>query len=116
MAPSWITIAVSWLALCSAQADRAGFKRALETSSNLEPRVLRAAALESDIAKRGLDVALRNKILLHYVDVRYQCLILDSRELTDLDAVQVWVIAHGSTLIIDIRTADSGARGNRPFD
>lgn len=45
------------------------FGKAIELSSGLQPRMLRAAARKDDIAKRGRDIPLRNSVILHYIDV-----------------------------------------------
>ena len=54
---------------CISLAHGYDFKRALETSQKLQPRILLAAAHESDIAYRGLTIPVKNDLVLHYIDV-----------------------------------------------
>ena len=44
------------------------YARALELAKDVEPRSLKAAALNADIAKRGLHVPMRQDVQLHYFD------------------------------------------------
>jgi hypothetical protein len=68
MAGLWTLLGITAL-LTFAKADQGLFKRAVDLSQTLEPRVLKAANLESDLSRRGLDIAFRKSILLHYAEV-----------------------------------------------
>lgn len=59
-------------------ADNAHYKRALELSQTLEPRVLKAAALHSDISRRSLHNAFTRDVSLHYVEVGLQTFLRTS--------------------------------------
>ena len=62
------------LCLIAAQPSLAtlfGPARAFASGNGVQPRSLKAAALETDIAKRGLDVPLHHKLQLHYIDGKH---------------------------------------------
>ena len=52
-------------------ASNYNFDKALEKSRALEPRTLKAAAREFDIARRGSGISVKNDVTLHYIDVCY---------------------------------------------
>ena len=74
---------------------------------------MKAASLESDIAKRGLDIPLRKDVVLHYVDVRY-CSIHRLR--SDYLGTSSRRIADGCAVVTIIEILESSPGGNGPLD
>ena len=72
-------LAIIFLTIISiTSADHAQYKRALDISQTLEPRVLKAAALSGDLSRRGLHDAFAKDVSLRYVEVNSTAHILEN--------------------------------------
>ena len=61
-------VAVSTFALLTV-ANGYSIDKSIDVNNGLQPRVLKAAAREVDIAKRESTIELKHDVLLHYFDV-----------------------------------------------